>query len=646
MNDCIEEQLFRIEGAGIMRDFEVRKFYSYRDSNYYLDCRSLVFNLWLDPEGRRASFYRDAVIEKFPALEADYPDRVAELFARVVVQIQKMGIDLHIDKYAVSRDGDDHVIAVACLDDRVAEDSARFAASWFKALTLDRSFDFDGGFEALQKDFDKTYFGGPTLYSLIEAGLKRRIPVLFLDEEHEFMWGYGKKQVRGRSTTFHRDSIKDTEFTTYKDMVKDLLLLCGFPTPSGKNCFTEKEAVAEAERQGYPVVVKPLAGHKGQGVTTGIESQGAVCSAFQRIVKGAAAEGVSFDGALVEKQIYGTDHRLLAVNGKFAAALERVPAYVDGDGKETIRTLIERENGTVARLDNARSPLCKIKIDDDLEEFLSLQELTVDSVPAEGERIFLRRVANISAGGVSINVTDKAHPDNVHLVEDIAKYLEITCLGIDVLAEDISKSWREGGFGIVEINAGPGVFMHLAPAIGEPVDVPGIVMRAHFPGEGHERIPIVAGNKMSQGFADSVLEMARAIKPGIEFGSVTDEGVFFNGRYLFKNKHHDDNIKIVLRNPKLDMALFNHRTDDIFDYGMFHQGADLVILHDPKPAEEVLKRDLLPDGYLVELTGKELKVTRGDEVIETAKAESEDDSDKVILRAVEGLMKEIVSRYE
>ncbi len=629
-----------------MRDFELRKFYSYRDSNYYLDCRSLVFNLWTDPEGWRADFYRDAVLEKFPGLKDCYPDRVADLFARVVMQIQKMDIDLHVNNFAVSRDGDEHVIAVQCLDDRVAEDCARFAAEWFQALTQERSFDFDGGFEELQKQFDKTFFGGPTLYSLIEAGMKRGIPVLYLDEEHEFMWGYGKKQVRGRSTTFHKDSIKDTEFTTYKDMVKDFLLLCGLPTPSGKNCFSEDEAVAEAKKQGFPVVVKPLAGHKGQGVTTGIESDDAVRRAFNRIVDEATAESLSFDGALVEKQIYGTDHRLLAVAGKFAAALERIPAYVDGNGADSIKTLIERENDTIARLDNARSPLCKIKIDDDLKEFLGLQDLSVDSVPAEGERIFLRRVANISAGGVSINVTDKVHPDNIQLVEGIAKYLEITCLGIDVLAEDITKSWRDGGFGIVEINAGPGVFMHLAPAIGEPVDVPGLVMRAHFPEEGSERIPIVAGNKLTQGFADSILEIVRSVKPDVEFGSLTEEGIFFNGHYLHRNKHHDDNVKIMLRNPKLDMALFNHTTDDIYDYGMLHNGADLVILDDPSPAEEVLKRDLRPGGYLVEVRGSELTVTGGEETIDTAQIESDDGKEKTVLAAVEGIVKEIAARYE
>ncbi len=319
-----------------MQDFTVHSFQNFIGPNAFLDRQALVFNLLLDPEGPEVDFYREAVLEKFPVLEAQYPDRVAELYARVLVQVMKMDIDLFINNYAVHGDGGDVMVAVEYLDNLIARNCAEFVADWFRSLNDKSSFDFDAGFQELQEEFDATVFGGPTIYSLIEAGLKRGIPVLYLYEENVFMWGYGKRQVRGRSTTFHTDWIKDTEFTTFKDMVKDFLLMCGFPTPSGRNTFTADDAVAEAHVQGYPVVVKPLAGHKGQGVTTEIKSDGEVRAAFGKIVESCREEGVSFDGAIVEKQIYGTDHRLLTVNGKFVAALERVPAYVDGDGTKSI----------------------------------------------------------------------------------------------------------------------------------------------------------------------------------------------------------------------------------------------------------------------------------------------------------------------
>ena len=626
-----------------MQDFIVDKFAFYEGPNYYLKRPALVFNLAIAPQGQRVDFYAPTILKVFPQLEENLPSSVVDLFGDVLIQVLKMDIDLFINDYAISRDGDDYVIAVAYLDKYVTEDGVYLVRDWFRAMNDQSEFDFQGEFIKLQEDFDRTILGGPTIYSLVEAGLKRDIPVQFLYEENQYQWGYGKKQVRGRSTTFHTDSIKDTEFTMFKDMCKDFLLMCGFPTPTGKNCMSADDAVAQAEELGFPVVVKPLAGHKGQGVTTGITNAEQTKAAFQAIVSAAEAEGVAFEGGIVENEIYGTDHRLLAVGGKFAAGLERVPAYVDGNGSESIEALIAVENDKVVRLDNARSPLCNINIDDDLEEFLKLQNLSLDAVPKENERIYLRRVANISAGGVSINVTDKVHPKNVKLVEDIAQYFDVTCLGIDVLAEDISKPWDEGSFGIIEINAGPGVFMHLAPALGASIDVPGQIMAVNFPEPRMARIPIIAGNCVTEPFCNGLCDALKAIKPDIYFGSLTKEGIFFNGSYFCNNEDHNQNVKILLRNPKLDFAVINHDKDDILDYGFYHQGADVVILQAPHFAEEVMTRDLVEDGISVTVEEDAVLVRQGDQ--EPARHAS-DDKVAAIIKALEPFLPGLLEKYE
>jgi cyanophycin synthetase len=627
-----------------MKDFETSRFCAYDGPNYYLNRQALVFNLYLDPEGRSADHYRSEVLDVFPQLEDAYPDRIVDLFCKVLIEVQKMDIDLYVQHYDISRDDDEYVIAVEYLDEGIAEEAVHLVSEWFRSMSNNGRLDFRSEFSKLQGEFDKTAFGGPTLYSLIEAGLKRDIPVAYLPDENQFQWGYGRKQLRGRSTTFHVDGIKDTEFTTFKDMCKDFLLSCGFPTPQGRNCYGVEDAVEQAQDLGFPVVVKPVSGHKGQGVVTGIESEDGVRKAFDNIVDAAKDEGGSFDGAIVEQQVYGTDHRLLSVGGQFVAALQRVPAYVDGDGRGTIEELIERENDTIVRLDNARSPLCKIKIDDDLEDFLKLQDLSLRSVPREGERVFLRRVANISAGGVSINVTDSIHPANVKMVNDIAKFFKVTCLGIDVLAEDISKPWTDGDFGIIEINAGPGVFMHLAPAIGDSIDVPGRVMAHHFREPSRARIPIIAGNCLSTAFCASLYQRLRELRPEIELGALTEDGVHFNGEYFFNNPRHSRNVRIVLRNPDLDFAVFNHTKDDIYDYGIVHQGADVVVLNDPGTAEETLARDLLPDGCLVRVEDDTITVTRGDE--EVASHPVGEDLDKALIGALESLLPELVGKYD
>jgi cyanophycin synthetase len=435
----------------------------------------------------------------------------------------------------------------------------------------------------------------------------------------------------------------------YKDMVGEFLEKCGFPTPKGRNCFTEEEVLETVRELGFPVVVKPVAGHKGQGVTTGVETEEQAIEAFRKIVNAAKEEGVNFDGALVQQQIYGTDHRLLAVNGKFVAALERVPAYVDGDGVSTIEKLIEEENKKVIRLDNARSPLCKIKIDDNLKEFLKLQGLTLQSVPKAGERITLRRVANISAGGVSINVTDKIHPLNVKLVEDIAMYFNVRCLGIDVLAQDISKPWTEGNFGIIEINAGPGVFMHLAPAYGGSIDVPGIIILSHFKRPENARIPIIAANYVSQAFANLLNAKLHEIKPQIFFASLTRKGVYFNGEYFYNHPDHDANIENMLRNPKVDFALIMHDVDDIFDYGLVHRGADLIILDEPRYAEEkTLLSQLLPGGHIVYVEGNEIYLKHNGEILNSTYFEENnpDDKEQKLLAIIEPILYDLVNKYE
>lgn len=630
-----------------LQDFDVSKFYFYYGPNHYLNSRALVFNMYMDPKGPEIEHYNNIVYKEFPCLEEKKHATVVDLFTDVLLEVLKMDIKLYIKEFSISEDGEEYVIAVEFLDEYSAEDAVVLVSEWFKAMNENATeeFNFKEKFLFLQDEFNKSTLGGPTLYALFEAGIKRQIPVFYLKEENQFQWGYGRKQLRGRSTTFHTDGIKDTEFTMYKDFVADFLIMCGFPTPIGRNCFTEEEALEEAHELGYPVVVKPVAGHKGQGVTTGIESDAEVKIAFNNIVEAAKIHDINFDGAIVQQQIYGTDHRLLTVDGKFVAALQRIPAYIDGSGKDTIETLIKIENEKEVRLDNARSPLCKIEIDKDLIDFLALQNLNINSVPDEGQRVFLRRVANISAGGVSINVTDEIHQKNIEMVEAIAKFFKVKCIGIDVLAEDISKPWTESNFGIIEINAGPGVFMHLAPSIGGSVDVPGKILLSHFKNPINARIPIIAGNKINKSLADSISDIIHQHNPECFVGSLNDEGIFFNGSYFFNNTSHEQNVKITLRHPEVDFAIFNHSKDNIYDYGFFHEGADIIILDEANWAEETISRMLTPGGKIIRIIPGKVDIEENNVLIESIQYESEKQKQEIIERIVKDAMPSLINKY-
>lgn len=640
------------EGSAITvlapNDFQISKFYDYRGPNYYLDCQALVFNLYLQRDGLSAAHYLPAISARFPALADASIGRVVTLFAETLIQVLKLDMDLDIHRYNVSRDGDEYVIAVECLDADIAQDAALLVSDWMIALSTNTEFDFETPFKMLEQAFDRTLYGGPTAYSLVEAGLKRGIPLFYFEGERQIQWGYGRKQVRGRSTVLSSDSIKDTEFTTFKDDVKDFLALFGFPTPGGNTCRTEERALVEAQLLGYPVVAKPVAGHKGEGVFTNLRNAEELLHAF-RVIQSQLENTDGPQGVIVERFIIGTDHRLITVDGRFTAALERVPAYVDGNGVDSIEQLIALENNKEVRKGHARSPLARIDIDEDLTHFLEGQGLTIDSIPTEGHRIFLRRVANISAGGVSTDVTDRIHPRNAKLTEHIARYFNVTCIGIDVLAEDISKPWDESSFAIIEINAGPGVFMHLFPSIGNPVDVPGKVLEAHFPkGVTSARIPIVAGNQLSQSLCDQLYGRLRELDPKLEYASLTDEGLYLNGEYLHKHAHHDTNVVLALRDPRLDFAVFQHNKDDLLDYGTMHEGADVVILINPHPVEETLRRDLLPGGYLIEVLQRDVVLFQGEKEVGHIQLPEGADWQKLdgaVLALLKPLLPELIGRY-
>lgn len=639
-------------------NFAVSKFYAYSGPNYYIDRAAMVFNVFIDPKGPDANFFKDKVVEKFPELKANFPTEVSELFAKVLLLVSKMNLNVFIERCSIIPDAEEWTCAVEMLEERITKECIYLTSDWFLALSNKTDFDFDKLFGDIQRKFDKSLYGGPTIYSLIEGGVIRGVPVHYLYEENQFQWGYGRKQRRGRSTIFHTDGIKDTEFTTYKDMCGDFLELCGFPTPKGFTCFTQEEIEEAVEEIGFPCVIKPVNGHKGQGVTTGIESMEEAIKAYKNTMKVAEEGGVAFEGALVQTQIYGYDHRILTIGGKFVACLKRVPAFVKGDGKSTIKQLIDADNELEIRADTARSPLCKIKLDEDMLDYMKLQGLTPDHVPAAGEEVVLRRVANISAGGVSYNVTNEMHIENIKMAENISKFLNVTALGIDVLAADISKPWQEGNFGIIEINAGPGVFMHLAPAFGGSVDVPGAIMENFFgtkPEGG--RIPIIAGNFLTHNLVDGIYAKLKEIKPNIEFGSVRVDGAYFNSDF-FNDNVHDENVKIVLRNPRLEFAAFEHTNNDIHDFGTWHWGHDIAILDKPNYAEKILARDLLPGGVLVEIEEVEaeavegvepkysMKVTKDNKVISEIVIESKEEVDGKIIEAISPYFKGLLEKYQ
>jgi cyanophycin synthetase len=333
-------------------------------------------------------------------------------------------------------------------------------------------------------------------------------------------------QFRFRGASLNGFELRSNLFTTRKDDCKAFLGTLGFPVPQGDIVRTRDEALKVAQRIGYPVAVKPVVGHKGIGVTAEIRDEHELEFAFDRAVD-AHEEGQAVR-VIVEQNVSGFDFRLLCVDGKFVAATERRPASVVGDGYSTIAELIQKENAKPERLDTPTSPLGKIIKDEAMERYLEEQNLSQNSVLDVDEVVYLRKVANLSAGGISIDATDRVHPDNIILAQDVAQHFDLVCLGIDVLTPDISQSWKEGKFGIIEINSAPGVYMHLRPASGKSVNVTDRILDTFFSSGVEARIPIISFNYIPVDELQELIDHITMKHPTWTIGATCQNTVLIN----------------------------------------------------------------------------------------------------------------------
>jgi cyanophycin synthetase len=442
----------------------------------------------------------------------------------------------------------------------------------------------------------------------MRAASQKGIPAFYLWDEGLMQYGYGKKLVRGSATTFDCDSHLDSDFTTRKDDCKAFLATLGFPVPKGDIVSTENGALAVAREIGYPVAIKPVVGHKGIGVTADVRDAEELQAAFKRAVK--AIPETDPVRVIVENSIKGADFRLLCVDGKFVSATERRPASVTGDGDSTIRELIRRENRKPERLDTPTSAMSKIQSDEAMEMYLEEQGLSLDSVLSRDRTVSLRKVANLSAGGVSIDATRTIHPDNIVLAQDIALHFRLTCLGIDVVTETLAKSWKTGNFGIIEINAAPGIFMHLNPAVGEGVDVPSHIIETFFESGKSARIPIITFNRISVHDLQETIDHILLQHPDWTIGAVCRGGLFVNRSEKVLNKNYHLNLQSLLRNPKLDLLIAEYPEDILEAEGMFYRGSNMVVLDNPGETEMMLVRESTDDDTVVVREGNSISIRR------------------------------------
>ncbi|RZI84100.1 MAG: cyanophycin synthetase [Rubrivivax sp.] len=450
---------------------------------------------------------------------------------------------------------------------------------------------------------DERYLG-PSTACIVAAATDRRIPHIRLNEGNLVQLGHGARQRRIWTAETDLTSAIAEGIASDKDLTKSLLKSCGVPVPEGEAVDSPAAAWEAAQDIGLPVVVKPSDGNHGRGVALDLKTREEVEAAFEV----ASRHGSE---VLVEKFIKGHEHRLLVVGGKVVAAARGEAAWVTGDGWSTVVQLIDRQLNTDPRRGvNEDFPLNLIKPLEDDAILLDLQRqgLTPDSVPEANRQVLIQR-----NGNVAIDCTDLVHPEVEHAVALAARVVGLDIAGVDLVAQDIARPLQSQGGAIVEVNAGPGLLMHLKPAEGSPRPVGRAIVDHLFPEDDTGRIPIVgvAGTKGTQTLSRLVAWLLHL--SGHHVGLACRDGLFLDRRHVDKqNAAHWEAGHRLLMNRAVQAAVFENDARAILRDGLPYDRCKVGVVTDLDGFESLAEFDIHEADQLVKVMRTQVDVVLSD----------------------------------
>ncbi|WP_026098822.1 cyanophycin synthetase [Kamptonema formosum] len=453
---------------------------------------------------------------------------------------------------------------------------------------------------------------GPSTETIVKEAEARGIPWLQLPARAMIQLGYGIYSKRVQATLTDCTGILGVELACDKEGTKTMLRTAGVPVPRGTVIrYLDELDEAIEEVGGFPIVIKPLDGNHGRGITISITSKEQAEEAYD-----AASAASKTHSVIVERYYTGRDHRVLVVNGKLVAVAERVPAHVVGNGVSTIEELIAETNRDPNRGVGHANILTRIEVDRTSLQLLENKGYTLKTVLPKGEVCYLRATANLSTGGIAIDRTDEIHPENIWLAQRVAKIIGLDICGMDVVTPDISRPLREVGGVIVEVNAAPGFRMHVCPSQGLPRNVAAPVIDMLFPPGTPSRVPILAVTG-TNGKTTTTRLLAHIYKQtGRTVGYTTTDGIYI-GDYLVEKGDNTgpQSAGLILRDPTVEVAVLETARGGILRSGLAfdtcnvgvvlnvsadHLGiGDIDTIEQMAAVKSVLAEAVMPTGYAV-----------------------------------------------
>jgi len=466
--------------------------------------------------------------------------------------------------------GDMYDIIFECKHLIIGKECGIFIVGLINSLINETEFSFPEQFERL-KDFSLKYEPGPSSTAIIKEAENRGIPVSEFPDSGILRLGYGRYQKYLSSTIYENTSCISVDISCDKSLTKFILSEEQLPVTMGNTCNTLDAALSEAHRIGYPIVVKPRHGNHGSHVFIDINSDEEVEEAFLQVIDFKKE-------VIVEKFIRGQDYRLLIINGKMAAAAQRVPANIIGDGRSSIGELIEVENLNSLRGEDHEKPLTKIKVDNHTHKLLKSMDLKIHSVPEMNQRVLLKRTANLSTGGTAIDCTDIVHPKNKEIAETAARLIGLDIAGVDMVIPDIENPIAEDYGAIIEVNAAPGIRMHLHPSSGADRNVAASILDMIFPENASHSIPIVSVTGTNGKTTTTRMISHILMQKGLKVGKTTTDGIYINNECIHKvDASGPVSARRILNNKEIDAAVLETARGGMLREGLAYHQADVAV---------------------------------------------------------------------